>query len=68
MLDGLDRIVIDEWQVVLKREEGFRGLLQRLGKLGSAGTQMVLLTGTLARRAENGLFQRMGWRRDAVLV
>ena len=43
----LDRIVIDECHVVLNDQLDFRKHLQKLGKLASAETQMVLLTATL---------------------
>lgn len=68
MLQRLDRIVIDECHVVLNEEAEFRPLLQQLGKLRSAATQMVLLTATLPPTAEDILFKRMGWPRDQVLL
>jgi superfamily II DNA helicase RecQ len=68
ILQRLDRIVIDECHVVLNEEAEFRPLLQQLGKLRSAATQIVLLTATLPPTAEDILFKRMGWPRDQVLL
>lgn len=59
MLQRLDRIVIDECHVVLNQQERFRLLLQQLGKLRLAATQMVLLTAILPPTAEQTLFARI---------
>lgn len=66
MSQRLDRIVIDECHMVLSPQEHFRPLLQQLGKLRTAATQMVMLTATLPPSREELLFHRMGWDRDQV--
>jgi superfamily II DNA helicase RecQ len=55
----LDRIVIDECHVVLNRQYTFRKQMQQLGRLVTAGTQMILLTATLPPSEEMELYQRM---------
>jgi superfamily II DNA helicase RecQ len=62
----LDRIVIDECHVILNDQLDFRKHLQELGKLGSAETQMVLLTATLPPTEEDRLYERMYWKREEV--
>ena len=62
----LDRIVIDECHVILNDQSTFRPYLQRLGRLASAETQMVLLTATLPPTEEERLFERMYWKREEV--
>lgn len=68
MLQRLDRIVIDECHIVLNPNGRFRPLLQQLGKLRTAETQMILLTATLPPETEPTLFRRMGWERDQVAL
>jgi len=65
---SLDRIVIDECHVVLNDQLDFRKMLQQLGQLAMAETQMVLLTATLPPSLEEELFQRMFWQRDEVTL
>ncbi|RYO48247.1 hypothetical protein AA0116_g12773 [Alternaria tenuissima] len=62
----LDRIVIDECHIVLNRRYDFRKEMQKLGKLASAETQMVMLTATLPPSEEDELFRRMYVERDEV--
>jgi helicase-like protein len=64
----LDRIVIDECHVVLNEQRDFRPMLQQLGRLMTARTQMVLLTATLPPSLEDRLWQRMRWSREQVSV
>jgi superfamily II DNA helicase RecQ len=52
----LDRIVIDECHIVLNRQYNFRKEMQKLGKLASAETQIVMLTATLPLSEEDELF------------
>ncbi|KAK3620760.1 hypothetical protein LTR56_020749 [Elasticomyces elasticus] len=67
-LQLLDRIVIDECHVILNDELDIRKMLQELGKLSIAETQMVLLTTTLPPHLENKLFERMFWQREEVTL
>jgi superfamily II DNA helicase RecQ len=62
----LDRIVIDECHIVLNRRYDFRKEMQKLGKLASAETQIVMLTATLPPSEEDELFRRMYVERDQV--
>jgi superfamily II DNA helicase RecQ len=62
----LDRIVIDECHVVLNRQYTFRKQMQQLGKLVTAGTQMILLTATLPPSEEMELYRRMHFSADQV--
>ena len=62
----LDRIVIDEYHIVLNRRYTFRKQMQQLGKLVMAETQIVLLTATLPPSEEDKLYQRMHFNRDQV--
>ncbi|CAN9283890.1 unnamed protein product [Alternaria alternata] len=62
----LDRIVIDECHIVLNRRYDFRKEMQKLGKLASAETQMVMLTATLPPSEEDELFRRMYVEREQV--
>ncbi|KAG9193953.1 hypothetical protein G6011_03988 [Alternaria panax] len=62
----LDRIVIDECHIVLNRRYDFRKEMQKLGKLASAETQMVMLTATLPPSEEDELSRRMYVERDQV--
>ncbi|CAG8320632.1 unnamed protein product [Penicillium salamii] len=59
ILQRLDRIVIDECHMVLSPQKRFRPLLQQLGKLRMAATQIVMVTTTLPPRTEDILFHRM---------
>ncbi|KAK0768541.1 hypothetical protein LTR59_017590 [Friedmanniomyces endolithicus] len=65
---SLDRIVIDECHVVLNDQLSFRKMLQQLGQLAIAETQMVLLTPTLPPSLEDTLFERMFWQREEVTL
>jgi superfamily II DNA helicase RecQ len=62
----LDRIVIDECHIVLNCRYDFRKEMQKLGKLASAETQMVMLTATLPPSEEDELFRRMYVEREQV--
>ena len=55
----LDRIVIDECHIVLNQQRDFRPMMQQLGRLMIARTQVVLLTATLPPSLEDRLWQRM---------
>jgi superfamily II DNA helicase RecQ len=55
----LDRIVIDEYHIVLNRQYTFRKQMQQLGQLVAAETQIVMLTATLPPSEEGELFRRM---------
>jgi superfamily II DNA helicase RecQ len=55
----LDRIVIDEFHVVLNDQMGFRKQMQQLGELCGVGVQMVCLTATLPPSKEGELWRRM---------
>lgn len=69
MYERLDRIVIDECHLLLNDDRTFRRSLQKLGALGAAETQMVLLTATLPPSDEAELFRRMDWYpQDVTLV
>jgi superfamily II DNA helicase RecQ len=52
MFQQLDRIVINEYHVILNQSKTYRPQLQRLGKLIGVGTQIVFLTATLPPSAE----------------
>jgi superfamily II DNA helicase RecQ len=62
----LDRIVIDECHIVLNQQRDFRPMMQQLGRLMMARTQVVLLTATLPPSLEGRLWQRMRWSREQV--
>ena len=62
----LDRIVVDECHVILNDGWNFRKRLQQMGVLGSAETQMVLLTATLPPTEQGRLFERMYWKPEEV--
>jgi superfamily II DNA helicase RecQ len=55
----LNRIVIDEYHIVLNRQYTFRKQMQQLGQLVAAETQIVILTATLPPSEEGELFRRM---------
>jgi superfamily II DNA helicase RecQ len=55
----LDRIVIDEFHVVLNDQMNFRKQMQRLGELCGVRVQMVCLTATLPPSKEGELWRRM---------
>ncbi|CAN9275191.1 unnamed protein product, partial [Alternaria alternata] len=63
---GKSHIVIDKCHIVLNRRYDFRKEMQKLGKLASAETQMVMLTATLPPSEEDELFRRMYVERDQV--
>ncbi|KAJ5302427.1 hypothetical protein N7476_009226 [Penicillium atrosanguineum] len=56
MMQRLDRIVIDECHILLNRDTTFRPMMQQLGRLTAAQTQVVLLTATLPPSAEGRLW------------
>ena len=56
----LDRVFIDEVQVVLNLKESFRKRLSRLGEIVNFKTQLVLLTATLPPKYELDLLRTLG--------
>jgi superfamily II DNA helicase RecQ len=66
VMKRLDRIVIDECHIVLNQQRDFRPMMQQLGRLMIARTQVVLLTATLPPSLEDRLWQRMRWSREQV--
>ena len=68
LLYRLDRIMIDEYYVVLNNQDEFRPYLQELGELRYACTQIVLLTAILPPSEEGQLWYRIGWPADQVVI
>jgi superfamily II DNA or RNA helicase len=66
MMQRLDRIVIDECHVLLHQDTTFRPMMQQLGRLVAAQTQLVLLTATLPPSAEGRLWQQIRCERSQV--
>jgi superfamily II DNA or RNA helicase len=63
----LERVVIDEGHVILNKRNDFRPKLQRLGVLGLASTQVLILSATIPPQDELELTRRMGWLEDEVI-
>ncbi len=59
ILQRLDRVFIDEVQVVLNTKESFRRVLGRLREVVDLKTQLVLLTATLPLRYERDLLRTL---------
>jgi len=66
ILQRLDRIVVDECHVILSQNPAFRPLLQQIGALRAASTQMVLLTAILPPGEEQILWYCIDWQREHV--
>lgn len=62
--ERLDRIDIGECHTMLGEQGGFRENIQRLCRLMSAHTQMLLVTATLAPSEEDYFIGQIFWRRD----
>ncbi|KAF9882952.1 hypothetical protein FE257_004863 [Aspergillus nanangensis] len=66
LIQRLDRIIIDEYHIMLQEGTDFRPAMQRLGRLVAAHTQLVLLTATLPPRLEDRLFQCIQHAREDI--
>jgi len=55
----LDRVYIDEVQVVLNSKQSFRRELSRLGEVVNLKTQLILLTATLPPKYEKDLLRTL---------
>ena len=64
----LDRIVINEYYVVLNNQQNFRPELQQLEQLNHARIQIVLLTATLSSILEETLLQCIEYQADQIRI
>lgn len=66
IMQRLDRIVIDECHILLNQSTTFRPMMQQLGRLVAAQTQLILLTATLPPSAEDRLWRQIRCKRSQV--
>jgi superfamily II DNA helicase RecQ len=68
MMRQLDRIVIDEYYMVLESIDKWRLQMKQLVEMGEKGTQVVYLIATLPLAEEGRFLQSIGMRREEVQI